>query len=345
MIALWLAMACSGEDVPSTTTPLNSGAAELARPDLSGIDLDAAFDRALALALDVTPSPIWDGNRTVLGVGRSNCPDLYVGPPEDDDAVDEDASGLHWSDRCETAGGLYFLGWNWWDGSLTASGDEDSAEGRTVDGTRLIVGSAAVGDNSGVRFRFDGTAEDALHQVTAQDYERWTYTSLVDGRLDGRDTPTESGTQSGWRADLYLQASGGNEDQLELRGNLYLNDERIADRFDSLAADFLLQGELGAAPGECTLEPKGWISLRDENAWWYDVVFQPRTADLADTGQIDGDYSACDGCGTLYVRGLEEESWGQVCPDFQAIWDRGVVARPTDTDFIFTLRDLVTGAL
>lgn len=341
MIVLWLALGCTGNEVAETTSGPAAGA-ELARPDLSGVDMDAAVNRALELTLAVTTGPIWDANRSTLEVGRNDCPDVYLGPPEDDTDLDEDAPGLHWSDRCQTAGGLYFMGWTYWHATLAATGTDDTAEGRTVDGTREVLGAAAVGDTTDVRFRFDGEASDALHQVTALDYSRWTYTSLVDGRLDGQDSEIDGSAPGGWRADLYLSASGGNSDALDLRGNVYLTTERIADRFDSMAMDLTLQGELGATSDDCTLEPQGWFSLRDENAWWYDVVFQP-TVGAPDSG-LDDDYSACDGCGTVYVRGLAEESVGQVCPDFQAIWDRGVVERPTEHDFLFTLRDLSTAA-
>ncbi len=343
MIGLALALACTGEPVTGSTAGLSSGSAELARPDLTGVDLDAAVDRALSLALSATAGPIWSGNRSTLEVGRTDCPDVYVGVPEGEMDLDEDLKGVHWSDRCQTAGGLYFTGWTWWLGTLTGSGSADSAEGRTVDGTRELQGESAVGDDSELRFRFNGTAEDALHRVTATDYERWTYTSLVDGRVDGRDSEVDGSAPGGWRADLYLAASGGNSDSLTLRGNVYLLTERIADRFDSMAMDLTLQGQTGASSDDCTLEPQGWFSLRDENAWWYDVVFLPVTEGAGDSG-LDPDLSACDGCGTVYVRGLADESLGQVCPDFQAIWDRGVVAQPDDTDFLFTLRDLVTEA-
>ncbi len=333
---LWLALGCTGDEPVYYDD--NDGL-ELARPDLSDVDLDRAVDRALEAALAATTSPVWAGNVSTLSLATDGCPDVFVGPLEDDDDL-EDPEGLHWSDRCETAGGLYFSGWNYWHGELEATGAEDTLEGRTVDGSRHMLGAAATGDPDQVLYRFSGEATDTLHEVTATDYLRWTYTSSVDARLDGRDTETALSPPGGWRADLYLSAAGGNTEYLELRGNVYLIDERIGGRFDSMAMDITLQGELGASSDTCTLEPLGWFSLRDENAWWYDIVFLPTSFTLGDTGDLDAEYTSCDGCGTLYVRGQESEAIGEVCPDFDAIWQRGIVERPQDSDFLFSLRDL-----
>ena len=49
--------------------------------------------------------------------------------------------------------------------------------------------------------------------------------------------------------------------------------------------------------------------MRDENAWWLDIVFQPVGDDDGTTDNAtDPDYSACDSCGTAYVRGVEQRS-------------------------------------
>ena len=103
--------------------------------------------------------------------------------------------------------------------------------------------------------------------------------------------------------------------------------------------DLILTGETGAGPDDCTLEPKGWIGLRDENAYWYDLVFMPKDASDS-TGYLDDEHSVCDGCGTLYLRGLETENYGQICPDFNDLWLGDTVELPAAEDFILTIQQL-----
>ena len=134
------------------------------------------------------------------------------------------------------------------------------------------------------------------------------------------------------RADQYVYVEGGDTARLESRGNLYLFEDRIADRWDSVAMDLELVGDDGAGPGDCTLEPTGWLSLRDTNAYWYDVVFLASEADTVDTSTD----TSCDGCGTLYIRGVES---GTVCPDLSAAWD-GRLDPPDVADFVLSIHDL-----
>ena len=59
--------------------------------------------------------------------------------------------------------------------------------------------------------------------------------------------------------------------------------------------------------------------------------------DVTDTGYPNDPYSACDGCGTLYVRGLEQPAL-EVCMSFDFLW-QGLVQPPPVADFVFTLRE------
>jgi hypothetical protein len=344
LAALALSLAACKDDKPGgapddTTADPNEPAPELPLPDLSGIDLGAAYQESLAAVLSVHAGVAFDGHAQALARSHAGCPDVWLGAPADlvdADQVDEDARGLSWSDTCETPGGLFFRGTMYWESDARASGDATTSAGRSEQGSRTLIGAGAIGDATETQFQMRGEVSDAMSRVIAPDYERWTWSSTVNASVSGTDAmdPIASPTPGGWRAGLYLAATGGDADRIEARGDLYLFEHRIAGRFDSVAVQLALPGENAAGPTDCTLEPRGWIGLRDENAWWIDVVFLPTGEDDATAEHPEDEYTACDGCGKVYVRGLEEEAIGEVCPDFSVFFAEGAVPQIPVTDYI-----------
>ena len=51
------------------------------------------------------------------------------------------------------------------------------------------------------------------------------------------------------------------------------------------------------------------------------------------------EYSECDACGTLYIRGLEAVEIGPICPDFGELWN-GMISVPEEEDFILTFTEI-----
>ena len=246
------------------------------------------------------------------------------------------AEGISWSDYCRTGSGLTYVGYMYWDGALSQSGDIDSPVGLSVNGSRTMAGQASVTHQDQQLFEFKGTGSDSMYLIEAPDYRRWTYSSSITATVSGTES---TGEGQGFRSDTYIYASGGDVDLFEARGDVYWFDNHIQDHFDSVGMDLYMAGENGATPDDCTLEPKGWIGLRDKNAYWYDLVFMPQDASDS-TGYLDDERSVCDGCGTLYLRGLETENYGQICPDFSTIFLGDAVALPDAGDFLLTLQQL-----
>ena len=306
---------------------------ELTLPDLSNIDIDAAFEEALSRTRGIQLSPAWNANRAVLEIRHDGCPDIYAGAPED---AEMEEGGLSWSDFCRTAGGLGYSGFMYWGGTVNQSGSPDSPNGYSLTGTRNLGGEAVVTAGNDILFEFRGEGDDSLNLIEAEDYRRWTYSSTMRTTLSGSEAVGEG---EGYRSDMYIYASGGDVDYLEARGNAYWGNYRIQDHFDSVGMDLVLSGENGAGPDDCTLEPKGWFGIRDENAYWYDLVFMPKDADDT-TDYLSDEHSVCDGCGTLYLRGIETENYGTICPDFSNLWIEDVVSLPTADDFLLTLQHL-----
>jgi hypothetical protein len=335
-IAGLLPFHCGAEDPPDVGDPPEV----LVVPPLDGIDLDTLYATAVQKAITSDMRVPWKGH--VAGFDRftPGCPDVYAGTPSDMiEGIDMDAPGTSWLDHC-TVGDLGFGGFEYWESSVHASGDVTTDEGLSIEGQRMLVGDGTISRGDAALFEFKGTASDSLNQQSAPNYEHWLYSSLVDGTVSGSDPFEGAGVSSkGWRTDMYLAYSGGDIDSIEARGNIYWFDEadKIDGRFDSIALDIEFAGPHGITPDDCPTEPRGWIGVRDSDAYWYDVVFEPRhDDDGTDTDYQPDPYTACDGCGTLYVRGVPQDI--QVCPDLSFLWD-GALAPPDPDEFALSLRD------
>lgn len=325
---LFVALGCTPEPEPVDPGPEPE---ELVMPPIDGIDLPQAWSEMLSLALEVRLQTAWQGQLESLELRRPGCPDLYAGvSPEQE--MDMDAGGMSWSDRCQ-AGTLGYSGWTHWDSALEVIETETD---RTASGTRALQGDAVVTRDGELLYELKGQGEDSLLEITGEAYRRWVYSSTLDATVTGTLPFAGSATPEGWRTDLYMSATGGDADRLELRGNVFFFTPMVAERFDSINVDIELVGPTGAGPDSCLEEPLGFISLRDADAFWYDLVFQPRDGSGSDTGYENEPYSGCDGCGTLYVRGVEQAE--PVCLDLSWIWS-GALQPPAAEEFVYSLRE------
>jgi hypothetical protein len=335
MILLFL-VACQKEEPDEVD--VGPGPEELVLPDTTGVDMEASFADGLALALAVRADRAWNAHVATLPREATGCPDTFVGAPETeiDLGVDDDAAGRSWADHCETDAGVTWAGALWWEATASASGDASTPEGATFEGERRLSGDGTVSEGADVRFELDGEVSDSLSRTTAPDYEHWTYATTVDATFTGSDTFAGTDTPDGYRADAYVYAVGGDAETLEARANVYTFDATFDGRFDSVSMELTMVSPDSASPDECALEPTGWISLRDSDAYWYDLVFQPADGGGEDTGYTDDPYAECDGCGTLYLRGVQI---GEVCPDFSFVWD-GRLQPPAPEDFVDSFHDV-----
>jgi hypothetical protein len=300
--------------------------------DLDEIDFVTAFQEAARLMVTVNTQQPWRGHSTSLQARGAGCPDFWTDPfTVGGLEVVGSEEGVSWYDDCLLDSGRYYDGWVWWDFDVQEAGDATTLDGRVSEASRVLDGDAVVGDADGVRFEFDGQASDSLYQVEAYGYRRFVYSTSMDATVTGADVFTEESlTPGGFRTDLFMFTTGGDVETFEARGNVYLFAPAILDRFDSIGVDMALPGELGAAPTDCVLEPLGWMGLRDENAYWYDVVFLPRfREDIVGEEYPNDPLSVCDGCGRLYVQGVEQEGM-DVCVDFSFLFDEFPLPDPDE---------------
>lgn len=318
-----LLLACTEEPVPTDSGPAPE---PLPIPDLTGVDLPAAYAEILRAALGVDMSVAWRGHAASLTEREAACPNLWTGSP-DDQMGDEEA--LTWSDRCSTNANVSFGGTLQWENALQTTRE---GTGTTTTGSRSLSGDGVVSHGDEVLFEFDGEGSDAFTLIEDGDYQRWTYNSLVQATVTGT-LPFPDGPTGGWRTDLNLELSGGDGARVAARGNVFFFEHRIQDRFDSGAMDLEMPGPGSADPEDCALEPHGTLSLRDEDAIWYDLVFLP----LYEEGDYaDDPYAVCDGCATLYVRGQEQPEL--VCPDLSWLFVEAPTP-PEPADYALSVRD------
>ena len=335
IIALALTLAGAGcvVEPPDPGPP----AAQLPLPDVSDVDFPAAYTAALDLLLATDMRAVWAGHRESLLTIRPGCPDLWLG-----DVDDPQEDGVSWQDHCTTPGGTAYDGALTWTSEAGREGDPETPLGAIESGRRTLVGDGTVADEDtgDLVFDFGGTGEDAFTSNVAPDYAQWSYSSSVRGEALGvAGFGDDAAVPGGWRADVYVAYTGGTTFGVEARGELLLHEQRIGDRFSGIAADFSLPGPDAATSGECVDEPTGWISLRDDAAYWYDLVFQPRYVEDANGAVYENHpYGQCEGCGTLYIRGVEQ---GTVCLDVAPLFD-GSLSPPLVEDYVLSVRGAPT---
>jgi hypothetical protein len=310
---------------------------QLAVPDVSSLDLESTWTDALKLALTIDARSAWDAHKDGLELVTPGCPDLFYGTPDlDNDEIPDDVDGMAWADHCSTPGARTFAGYTFWQNAASVEGSVAALEGLTTTGNRNLYTNGLIAEGDAVISELDGTIGDSFLRIQTDSTERWTYNSRVDGTITGSASETHGTPAGGLRADLVLSYTGGDTKTLDdARGNIYFFEHRIADRFDSIAMD-LAHAAPGNNANDCTEEPLGHISLRDENAFWYDLVFQPRYG-TDDSGYTNEPYTECDGCGMIYIRGLEQGI--EVCPDFSFLWDGNTLTTPAVEDFLLSSRD------
>jgi hypothetical protein len=311
---MWLlvAFACAPTEAPA---PIPEDPPALTPPPLDGLDLESAIAAALDRAVRTSAGRVLDAHVGALDQGTPTCPDLYLGaPPEGDpDLVD----GHAWADHCDET--LSFDGWASWSIEATSAGDPNTPVGRTIDGTRRLEGDLQIWRDELQLLGFDGVAEDSLSRTDTDAGASWRWASYLEGSVEGTLTDLPK-----MRAELSLEAVGGPAASLTLRGDVYAPSAPLDDVFDSLRLDIAWQ-DPATSFADCPDEPVGWIGVRDDEAWWFDVVFQPLP------GDVDPTPNPCDGCGELYIRGLPTETL--VCPDLSFLWLDDTIVPPALSGF------------
>ncbi len=255
-------------------------------------ELAAAFTEAFQDVLLPVADDVWAAHEAALDLREPGCPDLWLAAPDGPEL----AGGLAWVDRCGQQ--TSFRGALSW----SSEARRDPADLATLTtAERSLVGLAEVADEGGTLFGFDGELDESASWSEGPDYHQWSWTRSLRGTARGSEL------ERSLRADLSVRSAGGESTEFEGQGELHLLDGLVAGRFDSIGLDLWLGGG-------CEAEPVGWIGLRDPDATWFDLVFQAPETDSAP--YANPPYGACEGCGTLYVRGVAQ---AEVCLDLAVL--------------------------
>lgn len=328
--------------VPQTTDtgPVDEVIAFPLPDDLESIPYDEVYIEALEMLTQITTQLAWQGHASTMASRDAQCPSLWTGEFDFAGTDGGDDDGLSWNDACSTDAGDAFDGWLTWDTNIQAEGDLADEAGLSVDASRSLEGNGVVIADGNIRYAFDGEASDSLSTVTTTSSQNAIYSSFMDASVEGLDAlgALSETMPNGFRTDLFVNVVSGQAPYFEARGNLYLYEEILHDRFDSVAVDIAFPGPGRAGPEDCALEPLGWIGVRDSDAFWYDVVFLPRhQSDSLNADENDGIAALCDGCGQLFVHGLPMPGI-EVCPDFSFLFD-GSIETPVSSSYVLTFRD------
>lgn len=339
-LALLLLAGCAGGASDGDDTGYDPPVV-LATPDLSGVDLVTLWEDAFRELIRVDARAPWASHVDTLERAVPGCPDFYYGVPDvENGEFPEMGEGMSWADHCVTQGDRRFAGYTFWQNSADMEGTVVSLEGLSTTGSRALFTDGLVSEGDLVFSELDGTIRDSFLRVQTESTDEWTYNSLVDATITGSAAQSHGMPEGGLRADLVLSYRGGDVQTLDdARGNVFFFERRLGDRFDSIAIDLTHAAPSNNA-SDCPDEPYGYISLRDENAFWYDLVFQPRYG-MDDTGFDNQPYTACDGCGRIYVRGLDQGI--DVCPDLSFLWDGNTLTPPAIDEFLLSSRDIPQG--
>ncbi|MEN0064886.1 MAG: hypothetical protein AAGA48_22265 [Myxococcota bacterium] len=361
---IWLALpilvACTGQ--PPAGTQI--GALRVEEPpeppsDFKELDLRAAVEQAFDIAGRTTLATAWAGHRATMAEGTYNCPNVWLGAPPErlanlDVGDDEILPGLAWADQCQNPGENTFRGFTYW---------ETTVDIDTGVGDRLLIGDArVVDDNDQVLFEYDGEAADGL---TGSDYESDVVVRKLSGSLVGGDVA------AGLRGQLAAAWATDGDIDLTLEGAVHL--QSGFGPADTRALDLKVSPELANLPfwepglprytsvrfdlefdNDCALEPLGYVGVRGNEGFWFDVYFLPkydREEDPARGGAFpfeEIDNVECDGIGTAFIRNLslkqadeEDPNWSrEIQFDFAAIL--AALPRPAIEDFLFPLQELPT---
>ncbi len=293
---------------------------ELPQPeDVGTLDFERATVEAVRLALAADLVAPWRGHIDLLSRSDGECPNLFIGQPEDAMTGDED--NLSWEGTC-TSGALDFEGFMTWD--LTVEADSASRE---------ASGDARMFDDGELSLEFDGEANDSVSWTPDGGF---AYSSTVEGQFSG---PLVYGNSSpvpgGFRG--ASEISYGSDGTIHVAANLYLFGDPLLDRFDAIVVDIDIDEG-------CPEEPVGYVGLRGNDGYWFDIFFLPRYAE-DDISAVAGafpyeliDNPTCDGCGNLFVRNVPSDQPNLVCPDFGSATSE--LSAPSVDEYILTLHDL-----
>ena len=369
---LWLVLpvlaACSLDDRDGTQIgALKESSIPEPPGDLTTLDLGVAVAEAFRIAGTASMATAWSAHVRTMDHGTQTCPYAWLGaPPErfvEIDNGNDDLTGLSWFDNCTTPLGYTFAGFSYW---------ENVVDPNLTEGDRSLTMDGVMRDADGnLLLDFDGEAADSLN---GNNYASSMTARVLRGSLLGLDGSGLRGEldaswgPSGMELDGSVHVEGGfgpADTRQPYRPGVDPDPAEGIEGRDPISPE--LQNVTGWEPGmprytsvrfdldfdgDCTLEPRGYVGVRGNEGFWFDVYFLPKydpETDLAAASAFPYesiDNVECDGIGTMFVRNLDLRAIEAGNPD----WSREIsvdfadisasMPTPSIDGFVFTLQNL-----
>jgi hypothetical protein len=252
-------------------------------------EVEDAMQEALGIARNYNSDVVLETYEEMMTIRSGGCPNYY-----------DSSTSSSWNDECTTDEGSTFSGYvytgngetSWW---ISAGAVIEAADGERFE----LTGSASAWQNVSEYGKSKGSSVKGTFQTTGG--------AAVDTWLSGEVSPDLSVTS--W----YGYGDWGTK-SITLNGVVFITSEKAAIvSFDELRAVGNVSGSV-----ECSIEPSGTISVRGNEGYWYDVVFDGLGSESSEEEVLAPE--DCDGCGRLFFRG---ELLGDACVDTTSVlaWD------------------------
>lgn len=267
-------------------------------PEMSVKEVEAAMEQALGVARNYHANFVFDAYLEAMANRSGACPNYY-----------SDGVSSSWYDECVTGDGTSYSGYMY-TGTPEPGYDE---QGNQTSQSWWLSGGAVIETAGGERLELTGSASHWWSE------SEWGFgqSSHVSGNFYASGgAAAESWLAAGLSPDLTVGSWFGYGDwstkNITLNGVVFISEEKSSIvAFDELRA----YGDV-AVSVECQEEPAGTISVRGDEGYWYDVLFDGLGAEAPEEAVLAPE--DCDGCGRLYFRGVY---LGQACVDVKPLLD------------------------
>jgi hypothetical protein len=266
-----------------------------ATPTMTGDDVAAAIEQALAAAVLVEPSTPYQRYEQIAQMGDGDCPTRF-------DVYEEGLDTDYWISECTASTGASFSGFAYRVGYADAMQDGFRLNGFVLQFSGRVDGPGGeMAQGSGLLGDVVGVSDDLIY------YQRIVNGSFAVDADAAAGTWMDGAVETTLTRQAYVVPTTPGAQAMQLAGALSM----VGLPLGSVSfTDVIIGTEV---VGGCPLEPSGTISGRDAEGNWYDVTFDGP----AELGQpYDG--AGCDGCGELWFRGQE---MGTACVDFSSLLD------------------------
>jgi len=267
-------------------------------PEMSVDEVEAAMQEALGLARNYHSNAVMDAYSEALEGRSGGCPNYY-----------SDGLSSSWYDECVTWDGTSYSGYVY---TGTPQPTYDGGGAKIAESWWLSAG-AVIESESGERLELTGSAS---HWWSESEWGFGQGSHLSGNFYASGGAAVNSWLSDGLSPDIIVGSWYGYGDwgtkNITLNGVVFISAEKSSIvAFDDLKA----YGDV-AWSVECGEEPAGTISVRGNEGYWYDVLFDGLGAEAPEDAMVAPE--DCDGCGRLFFRG---NYLGQACVDVTPLLD------------------------